>query len=262
MKKVLALILVLLMAMSVLVACGDKKDETTTTVATNADVPATTLAEAVTTVPVTTEPAVISLTNENILGKWNMVAGLDSLFEAYMALEADGQLEGMEDFIELYKSMFSGVNLYINIEFMADGKYEVALDEAKMETFAADIAANVVEFLKDGGLEQILTMGGAETTIAQLEEALAKEGKTLDDYYEMMAEQLMAEIDPESLTASLGNGDGEYELTEETLFIDMGDAMGVSSNFKYEYDGEVITLLENAEGQMHPFSGATLTKIG
>ena len=55
--------------------------------------------------------------------------------------------------------------------------------------------------------------------------------------------------------------DGEYELTSETLWIDMDDEeLGVRSEFNYTYDGNKIILDSQVNGDVHPCTGAVLVK--
>ena len=68
-------------------------------------------------------------------------------------------------------------------------------------------------------------------------------------------------MDMESMVDELGDGDGDYAVTSNSLWIDMNDdELGVRSEFKYTYDGQKITLTKQVEGKDHPYTGAVLTR--
>ena len=268
MKRVLVLMLTLLMAMCVLVACGDKKDDNATpatTVANNGSAVTVTIPAGTTpnvTTPATQTGTVTpeSLTQDVLVGKWDMALDLGTVFNAYLNTQGDEDMVAMAD---IYKAIFDGVSFSFVLDFKADNTYSVSMDKAQAESFVQTIFDNTINYMRNGGLEEILALSGEGVTVEQLEDALAAEGMTMDDYYDLVAQQMSESISDEDLMESLTEEGGDYALTADTLFIDMDeDELEMSSEFYYSYSGTTITLLENIDGQTHPFTGAVMTKIG
>lgn len=264
MKELLALILVVLMAVSVLAACGDKGENNTNT---TSDVAITQGDNAVdVTIPVTTEaPTVNTLTEDVLFGKWNMAVNMIDLVTFAMDTEAvlgEDEKQTLEASLDILEPMFEGIEFNLDVEFKTAGEYVITISEEKMETMVTDLSDNIVNYLKNGGLEDMLALQGMEISMEDFEEALAQQGLTMDDYYDVMSEQIKTRINVEELFGQFDEQSGEYAITEDYLLIDMGteEDLGISSKFKYNFDGTAITLLETIDGELHPYTGSVLTK--
>lgn len=262
MKKVLALILVVLMSVSVLAACGDKGGDKTNT---TSDVTAQGGNSVSVTIPVTTTEAVAdTLTQETLTGRWNMTFNMENVTALIAQMMGDeSELEGLT---EVYGELLKGATVNIVIDFKENNKYDAMLDTASAETAVQVVFDNTIAYLKNGGLENIMALSGTEITEEELEAALAEQGLTMEDYYDLVAEQMKATMSAENFFALDENDymetDGDYELKGDILYIDMDEEeMGMSSEFKYSFDGTAITLLENVDGETHAYTGSVLTKI-
>ncbi len=265
MKKLLALILVVLMAVSVLAACGEKKSDTTT--ATGTPVNTQNDNAVVVTIPVTTTeaPVVNTLRYEYLKGKWDMSVDMLDLFTYAMDTEAvigDEEKQALGAYLDILEPMFEGVKMHFDIEFKSVNKYVITLNEEKMEEMVSSLSDNIINYLKNGGLEDMLALQGAEISMEEFEEALAQQGLTMEDYYAVMAEQIKTSVNVEELFGEFDEKRGWYEIGEDYLLIEMGteEDLGISSEFKYDFDGTTITLLENVDGEVHPYTGSVLTK--
>lgn len=259
MKKVLALLLVMLMAMSVLVACGDDKNDNKKTDDNDKVTKVEDVAEDEDSNAVEKVPAKKELTADELIGDWEMTVGFYDFFEGYLDMMGE-DAAGMEALLPLYEAMLENVDFKIDITFSSNNKYT-----AKMSTEAAaeikdQIIDNTLDYLSNGGIVEVMAMQGYELTYEEIEENIANQGMTMDEYYEAMADQMSESLDVESLAGNMDEA-GDYELTSSTLWIDMDDEdMDINSTFNYKYTGSKITLVSQVDGESHPFTGAVLTK--
>lgn len=261
MKKVLALILVVLMSVSVLAACGDKGGDKTNTGSDVANQGGNSVSV---TIPVTTEAVADTLTQETLTGKWNMAFNMENV--TALIAQMMGEESDLEGLTEVYGAILEGATVNIIIDFKENNKYDAMLDTASAEAAVKIVADNTIAYLRNGGLEKIMALSGTEITEEELEAALTEQGLTMEDYYDLVAEQMKATMSAENFFALDENDymetDGDYELKGDILYIDMDEEeMGMSSEFKYSFDGTAITLLENVDGETHAYTGSVLTKI-
>ena len=226
MKKVLALLLVLLMSMSVLVGCfGDNKKE---------------------------------LTKEELIGTWEMSVSMDNLLSASM--ENDDNSEETQQQKKIYEEMLGGIEMKFEVTFESDNKYNVKMTGADASALKDKMIENMISYLSKGGIVDIFAMQGKDMTMAEIIAEVAKEGMSMDEFYDSIAEGLSSGIDVTKLADAVLKEGGEYELTADTLSFGEINEEGVEEEFSYTYDGTTITLGEKVDGEAHPFEGAILTK--
>ena len=259
MKKVLALILVLLMAMSVFVACGDKSEgekggsQNGSSQGGGSNV------------------VTAKLTDEELIGNWKLTVGLNNVLAAQIESESESIDDETLAMIDMYKEMFEGLDFEFILKFKEGGKYDVSISKESLESIMNNMVDNILGYLKNGGLEKVAAMQGMD--ISQLESQVEAAGMTMDTYYEFMAEAIKENLPPVDTMfqgeKDLGvdeNGnnyvhkDGEYKLTETSFLIDMDNTTGISSDMLYTYDGVAVTFQKNVEGKTHFFTGCSMTK--
>ena len=276
MKRIIALLLVLLMAASVLAACGDDKtkkyetnksstsDEASKTSNSQNDKVTENATQAVienatqseNKVPTTTAK---ELTQAELLGTWNMEVSMAQVID-YMLDNQYANAEQFQQLRPLYDAMCKDIYVTCFITFEAD-EYEVEADKASLSAMKDQIIDNTIDYMRNGGLVDIFAAQGQNMTQKEIEAQITKEGMTMQEFYQLMAESMSKSMDMESMVDELGDGDGDYAVTSNSLWIDMNDdELGVRSEFKYTYDGQKITLTKQVEGKDHPYTGAVLTR--
>jgi len=232
MKKLFAMLLVAVMALSLFVACGETEKPNTDT-GTLVPTPSTSTPSTSTdsdtgsaVVPSTNTDAEKEegLTTASIVGDW--------VFE--MALE---------DFSEAFKNAgFSG-SLSGHFVFKADGTASMFFNK---EEVAAAMRKMVKELLT---LEYIAAQ--SNVTVEQLEAALAQQGTTFEAYRDSvmdpMLDNLMAQP-PFSNTDAEGNiilGKGNYKVENGKIYISSGSTFAESDGQPYTYVDGKITIKMN-----------------
>ena len=259
MKKVLALLLVVLMAVSVLAACGDDKKDNQNTITVDVTKDDDGGSTAIETLPPSTEKG---LTQEKLIGDWTMAISMSKAMDAYIETLSETEKAQIDAMMTMLEAMFDGVDVKMNITFNEGNKYTVITDESAIPAMKDQMIDNMMKYLRNGGIVELMKLStGQELTVEEIEAMVAQENMTMDEFYKTMAESLNDSIDVSKMTDSITEKDGEYKLTEDTLWIDADiDELDVKAEFNFVYKNNTITLTKQVEGKSHPLTGAVLTK--
>jgi len=291
MKKILALILVLLMAVSVLAACGEREEEKkkksntdTTQVDTassdesvSTDVPTGT--DAPTSEVTPTSPSfgdkpdslITTITQEELLGTWEMTMYMEEAMKSGYIDELIGDL-GTDFPTEAFEDIFSDLTMTQKVVFKDDGTYATIMNETVYKEFMGKVFDNMLEWMRNGGYAEMLEKQGA--TMEDFEEQLAAQGMTTDQFFDLLDAQLKSAVNTLNMeemnddAVSLGGGDYlkdngyEYELKGGILFMDDDADDEYNENVYYTFDGtDTITILKDTDGNNSPYTGTVLKKL-
>ena len=225
MKKILALLLVMLMSMSVFVGCFGGKE----------------------------------LTKEDLIGTWEMAVSLDNLVDSGIESATDDSEESQAK-AALYKEMLDGIEMKFEVTFESDDTYSVKMTGADASALKDKMIENTIKYLSEGGIVDVFAMQGKNMSMTEIVAEVAKEGLSMDEFYDTIAESMSSGIDVSKLADAVLKEGGDYELASDTLSFGEINEEGVEEKFSYTYDGTTITLGEKVDGESHPFTGAVLTK--
>ena len=226
MKKLLALILALVLAMSVMVVfTGCEKD-----VAEDEDTSVSDKADAKDDEEEEEEEV-------TIVGEWEAEVSLLKAAEA-------GGAEMPEEMLEYFD--FESVNMVMKAEFSEDGEFEMELD-------TDGLIDDVIKVMKKGMekyLEAMIEENGMDMTVDEVIEAqgydsldeyideVAPEAFPVDDIKDQTTFEGYYEIDDDEIALTEEEGEAsksdftEFELTSKKLTIDLGDEMFGELEFK------------------------------
>ena len=153
--------------------------------------------------PPATDPVEVDLSgfyndDDSIVGEWHFEMDVETLLNA--AVEAEEPDEEEMQVLELYKAIFSGLQMKIVLNLKADNTYNAYMQEEDARELMEGVKENLL-----GVIPQLLTvmMGMTEEELQQM---LDSQGMTMDEFKAYVAEEFTAEME-----------DGISGLVDETL---------------------------------------------